>query len=233
MSQEIIEAVREIERDKGIEEGALVAALEDALLAAYKKTPGASRHATVELDEESGDFRVFSIELPSDIAYLGIETPDDALELAMPRTQRSLTPSALPTVAGHCPSASRKIIRARCTSACGALVRAASLANSRRCRWVRRTGGTGRDVSLVTAAWRLGWNLRRTRGESSGDGGREKDHGGQHQQHDVQPAPGCAQPLSRSEFDAVRTPSLLRSLHHRRLLPELATAPSMPVAPPY
>ena len=36
MSQEIIEAVREIERDKGIEEGALVSALEDALLAAYK-----------------------------------------------------------------------------------------------------------------------------------------------------------------------------------------------------
>jgi N utilization substance protein A len=67
MSQEIIEAVREIERDKGIEEGALVAALEDALLAAYKKTPGASRHATVEMDEETGDFRVFSVELPADI----------------------------------------------------------------------------------------------------------------------------------------------------------------------
>jgi N utilization substance protein A len=66
MSQEIIEAVREIERDKGIEEGALVAALEDALLAAYKKTAGASRHATVEMDE-GGDFRVFSIELPTDV----------------------------------------------------------------------------------------------------------------------------------------------------------------------
>jgi N utilization substance protein A len=66
MSQEIIEAVREIERDKGIEEGALVAALEDALLAAYKKTPGASRHAAVEMDD-AGDFRVFSIELPGDI----------------------------------------------------------------------------------------------------------------------------------------------------------------------
>jgi transcription termination/antitermination protein NusA len=66
MSQEIIEAVREIERDKGIEEGALVAALEDALLAAYKKTPGASRHAQVEMDN-GGDFRVYSIELPGDI----------------------------------------------------------------------------------------------------------------------------------------------------------------------
>jgi N utilization substance protein A len=67
MSQEIIEAVREIERDKGIDEGALVSALEDALLAAYKKTPGASRHATVEMDDDTGDFRVFSVELPPDI----------------------------------------------------------------------------------------------------------------------------------------------------------------------
>src|SRR5919109_3466481 len=66
MTQEIIEAVREIERDKGIEEGALVAALEDALLAAYKKTTGASRHATVEMDDY-GDFRVYSIELPEDV----------------------------------------------------------------------------------------------------------------------------------------------------------------------
>jgi N utilization substance protein A len=66
MTQEIVEAVREIEREKGIEQGALVRALEDALLAAYKKTPGSSRHASVELDDD-GDFRVFSIELPPDI----------------------------------------------------------------------------------------------------------------------------------------------------------------------
>src|SRR5438105_12735579 len=66
MSQEIVDAVREIEREKGIESGTLVAALEDALLAAYKKTAGASRHATVELDDR-GDFRVFAIELPADL----------------------------------------------------------------------------------------------------------------------------------------------------------------------
>jgi transcription termination/antitermination protein NusA len=67
MSREIIEAVHVIEREKGIDGGTLIAALEDALLAAYKKTPGASRHATVELDREEGDFRVFAIELPPDI----------------------------------------------------------------------------------------------------------------------------------------------------------------------
>jgi N utilization substance protein A len=66
MTREIIELVHELERDRGIEGDTLIAALEDALLAAYKKTPGASRHAVVELDGE-GDFRVFSIELPPDI----------------------------------------------------------------------------------------------------------------------------------------------------------------------
>jgi N utilization substance protein A len=72
MSQEIVEAVRDIEREKGIESGTLVAALEDALLAAYKKMPGSSRHATVEIDEQ-GDFRVFSVELPPEIEERLIE----------------------------------------------------------------------------------------------------------------------------------------------------------------
>ncbi len=67
MSREIIEAVRAIEKEKGIEGDTLIQALEDALLAAYKKTPGASRHATVEMDDHTGDFRVFSVELPEDI----------------------------------------------------------------------------------------------------------------------------------------------------------------------
>src|SRR6058998_585293 len=84
MSQEIIEAVREIERDKGIEEGALVAALEDALLAAYKKTPGASRHATVEMDDR-GDFRVFSIELAPEIEERLL---DDARERKLEELER-------------------------------------------------------------------------------------------------------------------------------------------------
>src|SRR5205823_2161840 len=72
MSQEIIDAVRDIEREKGIESGTLVAALEDALLAAYKKMPGSARHATVEIDDQ-GDFRVFSVELPPDIEERLIE----------------------------------------------------------------------------------------------------------------------------------------------------------------
>src|SRR5213082_2115457 len=84
MSQEIVDAVREIEREKGIESGTLVAALEDALLAAYKKTPGASRHATVELDDR-GDFRVYSIELPPDLEERLL---DEARERALDELER-------------------------------------------------------------------------------------------------------------------------------------------------
>jgi N utilization substance protein A len=76
MSQEIIEGIRTIEKEKGIEEGALVEALEDALLAAYKKLPGASRHAEVVLDEE-GEFRVFAIDIPADLEERLL---DEALE---------------------------------------------------------------------------------------------------------------------------------------------------------
>jgi N utilization substance protein A len=84
MSQEIIDAVRELERDKGIEEGALVAAIEDALLAAYKKTPGAARHATVEMDDD-GDSHVYSIELPEDIEERLL---DDARERKLEELER-------------------------------------------------------------------------------------------------------------------------------------------------
>ena len=40
MTKEIVEAVGVLEREKGISADRLMAALEDALLSAYKKTPG-------------------------------------------------------------------------------------------------------------------------------------------------------------------------------------------------
>ncbi len=84
MSQEILEGIRTIEREKGIETGTLVAALEDALLAAYKKTPGAARHAEVILDDE-GEFRVFSIEIPGDLEERLV---DEAREAAIDELER-------------------------------------------------------------------------------------------------------------------------------------------------
>jgi transcription termination/antitermination protein NusA len=77
MSQEIIEGIHTIEREKGIEEGVLISALEDALLAAYKKTPESTRHAEVKLDGD-GEFRVYGIEIPEDIEFRLVEEAREA-----------------------------------------------------------------------------------------------------------------------------------------------------------
>src|SRR5919199_1531840 len=44
MSQELVEAIKALGREKGIAEEKLMGALEDALLSAYKKQPGAARY---------------------------------------------------------------------------------------------------------------------------------------------------------------------------------------------
>ncbi|MCO5315542.1 MAG: transcription termination factor NusA [Solirubrobacterales bacterium] len=67
MSQEIVDAVRVLEQEKGISADTLMDALEDALLSAYRKSPGAARYATVDLDHETGDFRVYELILPPDL----------------------------------------------------------------------------------------------------------------------------------------------------------------------
>ena len=67
MSREIVEAIRGLEQEKGIDAETLMAALEDALLSAYKKTPGAAKYARVDLDRETADFRVFELILPAEL----------------------------------------------------------------------------------------------------------------------------------------------------------------------
>ena len=56
MSAEIVEAVKLLGKEKGIPEEKLMQALEDALLSAYKKQPGAAQYARVEMDRETADF---------------------------------------------------------------------------------------------------------------------------------------------------------------------------------
>src|SRR5437763_6387282 len=67
MSREILEAVRGLAAEKNISSEKLMEALQDALLSADKKTPGAARHAKVEMDRESGDFKVFELKIPPEL----------------------------------------------------------------------------------------------------------------------------------------------------------------------
>src|SRR5881398_3370184 len=79
MSKEILEATRALAAEKGISHEKLMLALEDALLSAYKKTPGSARYARVEMDREDGDFRVYELLIPEKIEdEVLIEDPEAA-----------------------------------------------------------------------------------------------------------------------------------------------------------
>ena len=67
MTQEIVDAVKMLEQEKGIAADTLMDALQDALLSAYKKTPGAAKYAKVKLDHGTADFRVFELVVPDDL----------------------------------------------------------------------------------------------------------------------------------------------------------------------
>ena len=67
MTKEIVEAVQTLEKEKGISAEKLMLALEDALLSAYKKTPGAAKYARVDMDRNTADFRVFELLVPPEI----------------------------------------------------------------------------------------------------------------------------------------------------------------------
>ncbi len=70
MSREIVEALRVMEQEKGISFNVLLAALEDALLSAYKKTPDAVEHARVVIDPDDGQIRIYQLILPERPAAL-------------------------------------------------------------------------------------------------------------------------------------------------------------------
>ncbi len=67
MTQEIVDAVKMLEQEKGIAADTLMDALQDALLSAYKKTPGAAKYARVDLDHHTADFRVYELIIPPEL----------------------------------------------------------------------------------------------------------------------------------------------------------------------
>ena len=66
MNFELMEALRVIEREKGIHFEILLEALANALVTAYKRMPNAAEEALVEIDAESGEIRVVAQELDED-----------------------------------------------------------------------------------------------------------------------------------------------------------------------
>ena len=78
MSREILDAMKALAIEKGIAPDRLIHALEDALLSAYKKQPGAAKYARVEMDPDTGDYRVIELIVPERLeAHLIVETIDE------------------------------------------------------------------------------------------------------------------------------------------------------------
>jgi N utilization substance protein A len=67
MSKELVDAIHGLEQEKGISADTLMDALADALLSAYKKSPGSAKYARVDIDHDTGDFRVFELILPAEL----------------------------------------------------------------------------------------------------------------------------------------------------------------------
>src|SRR3979490_2725026 len=67
MSKEIVEAVRGLAAEKNISHEKLMEALEDALLSAYKKTPGSAPYAKGEMDRDTADFKVWELKIPPEL----------------------------------------------------------------------------------------------------------------------------------------------------------------------
>jgi transcription termination/antitermination protein NusA len=80
MSKEILDAVRGLAAEKNISSEKLMVALEDALLSAYKKTPGAAPYAQVTMDRELGDFTVWELKIPPELEEQLIKEREEELE---------------------------------------------------------------------------------------------------------------------------------------------------------
>ncbi len=76
---EFLDALSQIARDKGISPETLLDALANALVAAYKRRPGAAEEAFVTIDPESGEIRVYGQELDEDgnVVQEWDDTPED------------------------------------------------------------------------------------------------------------------------------------------------------------
>ena len=66
MNSEMMEALENIEREKGISIEIMLEALANALLTAYKRMPDAAEEALVEIDMETGAIKVIAQELDED-----------------------------------------------------------------------------------------------------------------------------------------------------------------------
>jgi N utilization substance protein A len=90
---EMLEAMQQMARDRGITVDTLFDALANALVAAYKRLPNAAEEAVVTIDPDAGEFRVFGQELDEEgnVIREWDDTPADFGRIAAQAAKQVLT----------------------------------------------------------------------------------------------------------------------------------------------
>lgn len=82
MNTEFLNALRDLEKEKGIDMDTLLEAIEAALLSAYKRNFGSAQNARVHIDRSTGDFKVFAQRTVVE------EVEDPRLEISLVEAQK-------------------------------------------------------------------------------------------------------------------------------------------------
>ncbi|CCO09427.1 transcription termination factor NusA [Desulforamulus hydrothermalis] len=82
MNSEFLEALKDLEKEKGISVDVLLEAIEAALLSAYKRNFGSLQNARVHIDRETGDFKVYSQRAVVE------EAQDDRVEISLEEARK-------------------------------------------------------------------------------------------------------------------------------------------------
>lgn len=81
MNADFMQALNELEKDRGIEKSILIDALEAALSSAYKRNFGTSQNVEVDIDSDTGEIHVYSLKEVVEDVY------DSLLEISLEEAQ--------------------------------------------------------------------------------------------------------------------------------------------------
>ena len=77
MNQEFIEALDELEKEKGISKEVVFSALEAAMVSSYKKNFGTSQNVEVNIDRETGKIDIYALQdIVADEDLIDDKTPN-------------------------------------------------------------------------------------------------------------------------------------------------------------
>jgi N utilization substance protein A len=93
LNVDLLEALAQVARDRGISVDTLLDALANALVAAYKRMPGAAEEAMVTIDPSSGEIQVFGQELDDEgnVVREWEDTPSDFGRIAAQTFRQVIT----------------------------------------------------------------------------------------------------------------------------------------------